>query len=77
MYRWLCAPLGGQATDGCVGLLVEAQELTDHSSIQKSTVGIGVGKIGGLQLDVPQFAEDGLRGALLLVAEGVEVQDGQ
>ena len=77
MHRRLSAPFGGQAAHGNVGLLLEAEELTDHSSVQKSTVGVGVRDVGGLQLHVPEFVENGLRGPQLLLFEGAEVKDGQ
>ena len=77
MHRRLSTPFGGQAAHGFVGLLVEAQELTDHSSVQKSAVWVGVREVGGLQLYIPEFVENGLGGAQLLLAEGAEIKDGQ
>ena len=60
-----------------MGFLVEAQKVADDPAVQQCPVGVSVSKIGGLQLHISQFIEDGLRDALLLVAESAEVKDGQ
>ena len=77
MHRRLGAPLGGEAADSCVGVLVETQQITDHAAVQQRPVRVGVGEVGGLQLFVPELVEDRLRHAQLLVTEGAEVKDGQ
>ena len=70
------APFGGEATDGCVGLFVEAQVVADDAAVEVGAVGVGVREVGGLQLFVAEFIEDELRHDELVVAEGVEVQQG-
>ena len=41
MHRRLRAPLGGKAADRHVDILTEAQEISEHASIQEGAVGGG------------------------------------
>ena len=77
VYRRLGAPFGRQPPNSIVHIIIEAQEVTEHSSVQKSAVRVNVRDKGGLQFHVPEFVENGLRGAQLLLPECMEVQDGQ
>ena len=43
VHRRLCAPFGGEAADGLVGVLVEAEEVADDAAVEERAVGVGVG----------------------------------
>lgn len=43
------APFGGEAADGLIGCMVEAEEIADDAAVEKGAVGIGVGQVGGLR----------------------------
>ena len=73
----LGAPLGGEAADGAVHFLAEAQQVADDAAVQQGAVGVGVGQVGGQQVQLAKLVEDGLGGGKLLVAEGAEVEDGE
>ena len=45
MHRRFGAPLGGEAAHAHVGVLIEAEEVTDNAAVQESTVGVGVSQV--------------------------------
>ena len=53
VHRRLGAPFGRQPPNSLVHTFVEAQELTDHSQVQKSTVGVDVRKVAGINSTCP------------------------
>ena len=77
MHRRFGAPLGGQTAHGSVDLLIEAEQVADHSPVQEGAVGVCVREVGGFKLLVPNLVEDGLGRTQLLGAQGAEVQDAQ
>ena len=77
VYRRLGAPFGRQPPNSIVHIIIEAQEVTEHSSVQKSAVRVNVRDKSGLQFHVPKFVEYVSRGAQLLLRECMEIQDRQ
>ena len=73
----LGAPLGGQAADGAVHVLAKAQQGADYTAVQQGAVGVGVGQVGGQQVQLAELVEDAPGGGKLLVAKGAEVEDGE
>ena len=43
------APLLGEATDGPVGGVIEAEQVADYAAVQQGAVGVSVGQVGGLR----------------------------
>ena len=76
MHRRLGAPLSGEAAYGAVGVFVEAQQVADYAAVQQGAVGVGVGQVGGHQVQLAELVEDALGGGKLPVAQGAEVEDG-
>ena len=74
---WLGAPFGGEAADGYVGGFIEAEQVAADAAVEEGAVGIGVGEVGGLELEVTEFVENRFGAAELVVAEGVEVEHGE
>jgi len=69
MHRRLGAPLGREAADGLVDILVEAQEIADYAPVQEGTIGVGVGEVSGHQVLVPELLEYRLGHKQLFVRE--------
>ena len=70
--RWLRAPLGGQAADGCVDFLVEAEQVANDATVQVRAVGVGVCEIGWLEFFVPEVLEYRFGHAQLLIGKDSE-----
>ena len=49
MHGRFGAPLLGKSADGLVNFLIEAQEVTDHPTVEQGAVGVSVREVGGLQ----------------------------
>ena len=60
---WLGAPFGGEAADGDIGGFVEVEEIADDAAVEEGAVGVGVGEVGGLELEGAELVEDGLGAA--------------
>ena len=75
--RRLGAPLLRQPPHAPVHLLVEPQQVADYAAVQQGTVGVGVGQVGGQQVQLAELVEDAIGGGKLLIPEGAEVEDGE
>ena len=69
------APLFGEAADGLVDVLGEAEEVADYALVEVGAVGVGVGEVGGHEVAVAEVVEYVLCGGELVVGEGAEVED--
>lgn len=54
----LRAPFGGEAADGLVNLLVEAEEISDGAAVEEVAVGSGVGEVDRQKDLVAELFED-------------------
>ncbi len=69
----LGAPLGGEAANAQVDVIVEAEHIAEHAPVEQGAVGICVRQVGGLEFLVAELIEYRLDGRQLLVRQGAEV----
>ena len=58
--RRLSTPLSSKTANPHVSVCVEAQELTNHSTIQESAAGVGVCQVSELEFLAAELVEDQL-----------------
>ena len=68
------APLGGEATDSLVDIVVKAEEVADDATVKERTVGVGVCEVGGEEVLVSELVKDLFCPGELGVGEGAEVE---
>ena len=66
------APLPRQPPHSPVHVLAEAQQVADYPAVQQGAVGVGVGQVGGLQVEAAELVEDALADARCPVAQSEE-----
>ena len=55
--------LAARRRTAIIGGFVEAEEVADDAAVEEGAVGVGVGEVGGLELEGAELVEDGLGAA--------------
>ena len=59
---WFGAPLGGEEAHCLIDVFAEAEQVADDAAVEEGAVGVGVGEVGGLEVEVAELVEYRLRG---------------
>ena len=59
---WFGAPLGGEQAYCLIDVFIEAEQVADDTAVKEGAVFVGVGEVGGLEVEVAELVEYRLRG---------------
>lgn len=71
----LGAPLGGEAANAQVDVIVEAEHIAEHAPVEQGAVGVCVRQVGRLKFLRQEVLEDFLSECYLPIAECPEIED--
>ena len=67
--------LAARKRTSLIDIFAEAEQVADYAAVEQGAVGVGVGEVGGLEVEVAELVEYRLRGLQLLVAERAKVEN--